>query len=66
MSGGEFVQCTKCSDVHPESDRPRRSDEEFEKKSCTPLVCPKCGHDAWQPVGGATAESHEQSDIQSA
>ena len=52
----ELVQCTKCGDVHPESSRPRRSDDELEKKNCTPLVCPSCSHDVWQAARGAAAE----------
>lgn len=46
--------------------RTRRSDEEFEKKGCTPMVCPQCGHDTWLPPVSVTHDSHEQSDIQSA
>jgi ribosomal protein L32 len=42
------VRCTQCGDAHMESERPRRSDEEFERKNCTALVCPKCGHDVWE------------------
>lgn len=44
------VRCVKCDDVHMESERPRRSDEELQKKNSTPHVCPKCGHDVWSPA----------------
>jgi NAD-dependent SIR2 family protein deacetylase len=66
MLNAELVQCTKCQDVHQEAARTRRSDEEFEKKGCTPMVCPQCGHDTWSPPVSVTHDSHEQSDIQSA
>ena len=42
------VRCTKCGDVHMESDRPREEKGELRDGRRTPLVCPKCGHPVWE------------------
>jgi ribosomal protein S27AE len=42
------VRCAKCGDIHMESERPKRSEEELETKRATPLLCPRCGHDTWE------------------
>lgn len=42
------VRCTKCSNEHLESERVRADEDEYEKKGCTPLVCPQCGHNVWE------------------
>ena len=42
------VRCTKCGNDHLESDRVRASEDDYEKKGCTQLVCPSCGHGVWE------------------
>ena len=42
------VRCTKCGDVHMESDRPKQDQGELPDGRCTPMLCPRCGHDTWE------------------
>ena len=42
------VRCTKCGNVHMESERTKRDEEELQKRNATALMCPECGHDTWE------------------
>ncbi len=41
------VRCTKCGDVHMESERVK-SEGTSPDKMCATMVCPKCGYGTWE------------------